>query len=236
MRRRVPRVSLIVALPAIVGTLAFCILWLVGPIVLMYVFAARGQYVPVALLAPVALWWLYAMLREPVVPGLLFAAPASIRSVIAQQRGMVDTEDLERGRLVGLTDSRPPTPAEQAALRALVRQAPDLPELARQIEACEVIAECVCGCASVRLLSRAPAIARDATRDNAQGERDNLAIGAVATDAGGRPVDLVLHVQLGTLRELEVTHGGVHDGSASEIPAAETLRPAGVRRVPFDPT
>jgi hypothetical protein len=233
---RVPRVTLLEALPAIVGTLAFGVLWLVGPIVLVYVFAAREQYVLVALLAPFTLLWLYAIVREPVVPGLLLAAPASIRSVIRQQRGMVHTEDLERGRLVGLSAHRALTAGEQAALLALVRQVGDLPELGRQIERCEVIAECVCGCASVRLLSRAPSIPRDASRANAQGERDNLAIGGVAPGPGDRATDLVLHVQLGTLRELEVTHGGVHDGSADAIPDAATIRPAGVRTAPFDPT
>ena len=44
----------------------------------------------------------------------------------------------------------------------------------------------------------------------------------------------MLHVSLGTIRELEVTHGGVHDGGAGEIPAAATIRPTGVRRTPPD--
>lgn len=234
LRGRVPRVTLLEALPAIVGTLAFGVLWLFGPIVLVYVFASREQYVLVAIVAPLALVWLYLMVREPVVPGLLLAAPASVWSVVQQQRGRVDTQDLERGRLVGLADSRAPTPAEQEALRVLVGQAQDLPELARQAAECEVIAECVCGCASIRVLSRAPSVARDAARANARGERDNLAISGVGTDQAGRAVDLVVHVGLGTIRELEITHGGVHDGSAGEIPAAAAIRPTGVRRTPPD--
>lgn len=52
---------------------------------------------------------------------------------------------------------------------------------------------------------------------------------------GRRSVDVVLHTGLGTLRELAVTIGGVHDGSATELSAAGTLRPAGVRHERWDP-
>ena len=184
---------------------------------------------------PSALWWLYQMVREPLVPGLLFAAPYSIWSVVQQQRGMVDTEDLEHGRLVGLLDWRGLTSAERAALQMLVDQVPQFPELAEQVEHCEVMAECVCGCASIRLYATSATIPRDAARGNAHGEQDNFAIAAVGTDAAGREIDVVLHIGLGSMRELEVTAGGVHDGTADEVPAAGTLRPAGIRRTRWDP-
>lgn len=227
---RIPRVGVGVALVALVGTLGAAVLWLAGPVVLLAVLVDAERYVLAAIVAPGVAWWLYRMFREPLIPGLLLAAPASMWSVVQQQRGMVDTQDLERGRLVGLLDWRGLTAAEQDALRFLVRQVDDLPELSAQIDQCEVMAECVCGCASARLYSTAPPVPRDAARGNAQGERDHLAISAVGTDSAGRTVDVVLHVGLGSLRELEVTAGGVHDGTADEIPAIATLRPTGVRR------
>ena len=110
-----------------------------------------------------------------------------------------------------------------------MRQAGELPELARQLDKCEVMAECVCGCVSIRLFSTAPSIPRDPRRGNAHGEQDHLAITAIGTDAAGRTLDVVLHVGLGTIHELEVTAGGVHDGTADEVPAVATLRPTGVR-------
>ena len=235
LRDRVPRVTLLEAIPATIGTVGFGLVLLAGPAVLTYVLASRGQTVLAVLMGLFAAWWLYRMVREPLIPGLLLAAPASVWSVVQQQRGKVDTLDLERGRLVGLTDWRPLTAAEREVLHALVRQVDDLPEHARQIDECEVIAECVCGCASIRLLSRGPMAPRDASRGNAEGERDHLAIAGVGSDPAGHEVDVVLHTGLGTLRELEVTIGGVHDGSATELPAARTLRPAGVRHERWDP-
>lgn len=73
----------------------------------------------------------------------------------------------------------------------------------------------------------APSVPRDAAHGNAQGERDHLAIGAVGRDSAGRAIDVVLHVTLGSMRELEVTADGAHDGTADEIPAFATLRPTG---------
>jgi hypothetical protein len=235
LRGRVPRVGLLIALPATIGTIAFGLIWLLGPFVLLGVLISDERRLLAALLAPVALWWLYQMIREPLVPGLLFAAPHSIWSVVQQQRGMVDTEDLEQGRLVGLLDWRGLTSAERAALRILVEQVPQFPELAEQVEHCEVMAECVCGCASIRLYATSATIPRDAARGNAHGEQDNFAIAAVGTDAAGREVDVVLHIGLGSMRELEVTTGGLHDGTADAIPAADTLRPAGIRHTRWDP-
>ena len=234
LRGRVPRVGLLVALPATVGTIAFGLIWLLGPFVLLAVLVADERWLLAAPLAPVALWWLYQTLREPLVPSLLLAAPYGIWSVVQQQRGMVDTEDLEHGRLVGLLEWRPLTSAEHEALRVLVRQVPQFPELAEQAEHCEVMAECVCGCASIRLFARSPAIPRDGARGNAHGEEDDFAIAALGTDAAGREIDVVLHVGLGSMRELEITAGGVHDGTADEVPAADTLRPAGIRRTRWD--
>jgi hypothetical protein len=227
---RVPRVGLLVALPAIVGTLAFAVVWLVWPVVVAAVLIRGEQHVLAALLAPLVLWWLYRMVREPLIPGLLLTAPASVWSVVQQQRGMVDTDDLEHGRLVGLANWRPLTAAEQDVLRILVREVDDLPEIARQIDRCEVMAECVCGCASIRLYSTAPSVPRDPRRGNAHGENDNLAIIALGTGADGRELEVVLHVALGTIHELEVTAGGAHDGTAVEVPTAASLRPTGVRR------
>lgn len=235
LRDRVPRVTPLEAIPATIGTIGFGLVLLVGPVALAYVFAGRGQTVLAVLMALFAAWWLYRMFCEPLIPGLLLAAPASVWSVVQQQRGKVDTLDLERGRLVGLMDWRPLTAAEREVLHALVRQVEDLPEHAAQIGACEVMAECVCGCASIRLYSTAPMVPRDASRGNAQGERDHLAIAAVGRDAAGRDVDVVLHTGLGTLRELEVTIGGVHDGTATALPAGGRLRPAGVRHERWDP-
>lgn len=45
-----------------------------------------------------AAWWLYRMFREPLIPGLLLAAPASIWSVVQQQRGKVDTSSAAGSR------------------------------------------------------------------------------------------------------------------------------------------
>ena len=235
LRGRVPRVSLLVVLPAFVGTVGFGIVLLAGPVVLVVVLAAGGQTVLAALLAPFAAWWLYRMFRERLIPGLLLAAPVSVWAVVQRRRGKVDTEDLERGRLVDLAEWRPLTAAEREVLDVLARQVPDLPELARQVDQCEVMAECVCGCASIRLYSTAPTVPRDVSRANAQGERDHLAIAALGRDSAGRSVDVVLHTGLGTLRELEVTIGGVHDGTATELPAAATLRAAGVWHERWDP-
>jgi hypothetical protein len=227
---RVPRVGLGVALIGFAGTLGAGILWLAGPPVLLAILIGDERYILAAILAPAVAWWLYRMLREPLIPGLLLAAPVSLWSVVQQQRGMVNTLDLESGRLVGLLEWRGLTPAERDVLRFLVRQVDDLPELAAQIDHCEVMAECVCGCASIRLYATAPSVPRDAARGNAQGERDHLDISAVGTDSEGRAIDVVLHVTLGSMRELEVTAGGVHDGTADELPAVATLRPTGVRR------
>ena len=227
---RVPRVGLGVALIGFAGTLGAGLLWLAGPVVLLAILIDGERYVLAAILAPAVAWWLYRMFREPLIPGILLAAPASMWSVVQQQRGMVNTLDLERGRLVGLLDWRGLATAEHDALRFLVRQVDDLPELTAQIDHCEVMAECVCGCASVRLYATAPSVPRDGARGNAQGERDHLAIGAVGRDSAGRAIDVVLHVTLGSIRELEVTAGGAHDGTADEIPAFATLRPTGVGR------
>jgi hypothetical protein len=84
-------------------------------------------------------------------------------------------------------------------------------------------------------LRNEPAIPRDPARANADGEHDNFAIAAVGPDAAGRDIDVVLHIGLGSMRELEITRGGAYDGTADEVPAAQTLRPAGIRRTRWDP-
>ena len=230
LRGRVPRVSPIVAFPAIVATLAFAIVWIIAPLALVAILAGRGHEILAALLVPVALWWLYRMVREPLAIGALVAAPQSVWSVVQQQREMVDTQDLDGGRLVGLADWRPLTPAERDVLLALARQVGELPEIARQVDSCEVMAECVCGCASIGLYSTAPSVPRDPRRGNEHGEVDDLQITATGRDPAGRHVEVVLHVRLGSIRELELTAGGAHDGSADTPPDAGTLRPTGVRR------
>ncbi len=195
------------AVPAIVLTPVLGVAWLAGPFVLAWLALSHGNYVLAALFVPIALVWSVALVKDPTPLGLLLAWPAGVWSVLQQRRGKVHTEDLEDGRYVSLAEARRPAPAERAVLDMLARDA-SIPELDRQLDQARVIAECVCGCASIRLLSSAPALVSD-----------DRVLAATGVDSRGRRVDVRLRVALGTVHDLEVTGAGGHDGSADELPA-----------------
>ena len=220
LRGRVHTPPVLGSLVAVVATPVFGVLWLAGPLALAVLFSTREQYALAAAAAPIALWWTYRMLREPMLVGLLVSVPYGVVSLAQQWRGRVDTEDLEDGRYVSLADWRPLSAREREVLELLASARPDVPEIRRQLERPEVRAECVCGCPSILLYGTRPAIPRDAAHGNADGQRDELTIAADGPDG----VEVVLRLQLCSARELEATTGRGHDGTPHELPPAGALR------------
>jgi hypothetical protein len=221
LRHRTRRVHPLEALPPLVLTPVLLVAWVTWPFVLAAVTIGRGDRIWAAAALSLAIIWTAGIVKERrLVLGMLFAWPSSVWSAVQQWRGRVNTEDLEEGRFVTLAEAREPDEHEQSLLDVLVA-ASGIAGLRRQAEHVEVIAECLCGCRSIRLLSRAPAIAPAAPGGEAV---ERLDVAAVGTGSEGRELLVRLRVALGTLRELEVTAGGVHDGSGDALPDAPTLR------------
>jgi hypothetical protein len=221
LRHRTPRLRLLEALPPILLTPFLLVAWVSWPFVLAAVTVGRGDRLWGAVSLTLAVIWTAGIVKERgLLLGMLLAWPLSVWSAVQQWRGRVNIEDLEEGRFVTLAEAREPDERERPLLHALIAAA-GIPGLQRQAEQVEVIAECVCGCRSIRLLSRAPAIAPAAPGGDAV---ERLDVAAVGTASEGRELLVRLRVALGTLRELEVTAGGMHDGSGNVLPEAPTLR------------
>jgi hypothetical protein len=221
LRHRTRRLHPLEALLPIVLTPVLLVAWVAWPFVLAAVTIGRGDRIWAAAYLTLAMIWTAGVVKQRhLVLGMAVAWPSSVWSAVQQWRARVDTEDLEEGRFVTLAEPREPDESERSLLDVLVAAA-GIPGLGRQAEQVEVIAECLCGCRSIRLLSRAPAIAPGAPVGDAV---EHLDVAAVGTASGGRELLVRLRVALGTLRELEVTAGGVHDGSADVLPEASTLQ------------
>lgn len=177
LRRRTPTVHPLEALPAIVLTplaLAALVGW---PFALAAVAISRGDRLLGAVALTIAMLWTAGIVKEGrLLLGMLLAWPLAVWSAIQQWRGRVDTEDLEDGRFVPLAEHRELDPAERATLEVLAGST-GIPELQRQAEEAKVIAECLCGCASIRLLSHAPAIPRAAAGEDAVERLEVEAVG-----------------------------------------------------------
>ncbi len=109
-----------------------------------------------------------------------------------------------------LAGPRAPTDAERRLLGVLSAAVGD-PVLHDQVASAVVDAVCRCGCSSVRLRSDRPALsARRALQLSGRGRSDHLAVEAVGSAPGHEHVQVVLHVVLGRVQELEVfdTLGG----------------------------
>jgi hypothetical protein len=103
-----------------------------------------------------------------------------------------------------LDEPRPPS-ADELRLISTLAAAVDEPLLRKQVQTAEVDAVCRCGCSSVRLRSDAAPLppARVAAL-SARGRPDYFSVEASGTGAAGERVEVVLHVVLGRVQELEV--------------------------------
>ena len=218
LRGRVRSVGVLEALIPLIATPLFSALLVFGPPVFLVVAWSRGDHLLAAVLAVPVLAWCVAMIREPVALGMLFAWPFAARSAFQQWRGRVDTEDLEHGRLVGLAQWRALSAPERQLVDLLVGSV-DAPALRAKAASAEVMAECVCGCPSIRLYATSPSL----PPDHPLAEAD---LRAWAPDDRGRRIDVALHVRLGSLHELEVTVAGEHRGEPAELPPASAMRVA----------
>ena len=78
----------------LVATPLFAAVWLLGPPALVVLFHARGQDVLAAIAAPIALWWLSRMVREPMVLGVLFSTPYAAFCLVQRWRGKIHSDEL----------------------------------------------------------------------------------------------------------------------------------------------
>ena len=91
-------------------------------------------------------------------------------------------------------DARPPSTSERRLLAALGTAVAE-PLLDQQLVTVLVEGVCRCGCASVRLRTREPAVpAARVARLSGTGRDDHLAVASTARTPGGHDVDVVLHV------------------------------------------
>ena len=93
----------------------------------------------------------------------------------------------------------------------------DEPRLREQINTARVGATCTCGCSSVRLQTDAPMVpAERVAQLSSSGRDDYFAIHSTGRPRTLRHVDVVLHVGLGLIMELEVFHS--RRGHGVQIP------------------
>lgn len=91
-------------------------------------------------------------------------------------------------------DARPPSTSERRLLAALGTAVAE-PLLDQQLVTVLVDGVCRCGCSSVRLRTREPAVpAARVARLSGTGRDDHLAVASTARTPGGHDVDVVLHV------------------------------------------
>ena len=124
-------------------------------------------------------------------------------------------------------DARPPSASARRLLTVLVTAVAE-PLLDEQVSAVLVDGVCRCGCSSVRLRTREPAVpAARVARLSGTG-RDHLAVASTARTPDGHDVDVVLHVVHGRVHELEVLdtvegEGAAVDTAALSDPAGPTV-------------
>lgn len=125
-------------------------------------------------------------------------------------------------------DARPPSASERRLLTILVTAVAE-PLLDEQVSAVLVDGVCRCGCSSVRLRTREPAVpAARVARLSGTGRDDHLAVASTARTPDGHDVDVVLHVVHGRVHELEVLdtvegEGAAVDTAALSDPAGPTV-------------
>ena len=133
-------------------------------------------------------------------------------------------EAADDARLVPLADPRPATDVEGALLEALVAPL-GLRELANQVALAEVVSVCSCGCPSIGLRTKGPALSTDVVRRLSDVGRDNvLDVSAWGVNDEGRAVLVTLHVVEGLLEELEVWAGWDGGEVRTTLPSAASLR------------
>lgn len=114
-------------------------------------------------------------------------------------------------------DARPPSTSERRLLAALGTAVAE-PLLDQQLVTVLVEGVCRCGCASVRLRTREPAVpAARVARLSGTGRDDHLAVASTARTPGGHDVDVVLHVVHGRVHELEVLDPVEGEGAAVDL-------------------
>lgn len=122
-------------------------------------------------------------------------------------------------------DARPPFPFERRLLAALGAAVAER-LLDRQLATVLVDGVCRCGCSSVRLRTREPAVpAARVARLSGAGRDDHLAVASTARTPDGHDVDVVLHVVHGRVHELEVLDPV--DGEGAAVDTAALSDPAG---------
>lgn len=107
---------------------------------------------------------------------------------------------------------------EQRLLTALAA-AVDEPLLHRQVATAVVVAVCRCGCSSVRLASEEPALpAARMTQVSSRDDAHGFSLEASSSGPAGEWVQVVLHVGLGRVHELEVFAGEGVAVSLADVP------------------
>lgn len=123
-----------------------------------------------------------------------------------------------------LSVSRPLGEAEAELVTALAAACRE-PRLVAQVERCRVVGECRCGCPSLRLAAKGPALAGETVRRLSGAGRDDYVAVRAAGLTDGHRVEVALHVVGGLLAELEVYAG---EGARVTLPAAAELTAAEV--------
>ena len=95
-------------------------------------------------------------------------------------------------------------------------------DLISQAGRAQVVAECRCGCESMRLRADGPAMDPEAVRSlSGSGREDHLSVSARWRGVAGEFVTVTLHVVAGRVEELEVFAG---EGVTVPLPPSAVLR------------
>jgi hypothetical protein len=132
-------------------------------------------------------------------------------------------------RLVALAGERSLSPGELELLRFLVDGPGGCEELRVQVAAARVVSECDCGCPSIGLETTGPPVPDAIVRAREpDGREDYFLVAASGPSANADEVEVVLHVAVGRVTELEVW-AGTWPGSSpqTELPAVAGLRHRG---------
>jgi hypothetical protein len=97
-------------------------------------------------------------------------------------------------------------------------------ELRQQVAAASVVAVCSCGCPSVivDVPDELPRVRWPEGTPDVRWGTDTSIVGEARTP-DGRAVDVVLHVLLGAISELEIWAGGLGGDPRVELPSVETV-------------
>jgi hypothetical protein len=132
--------------------------------------------------------------------------------------------DAEPPRTIYLEAPRPLTDHERALVEWLLESPVAPPELRAQLDVASVVGVCSCGCPSVTLgvPDETPAAELDPDHPDVRHGCDvDITADAVAPD--GRAIEVILHVTLGQLQELEVWAGTWGGDPRTELPDVATL-------------